>query len=131
MQSSDMTAPTDDLDLHFEHERLDAYQRGIEFLVLADAIVADLPSGRSYLANQLQRASLSITNNIAEGCGEFAPDEKARFYRMARRSATECAALLDACQKLKLAERSRTRSGRSLLVRIVAMLTQLIRKHAA
>jgi len=31
---------------------------------------------------------------------EFARREKARFYRMARRSATECAAILDIVQEL-------------------------------
>jgi len=40
--------------------------------------------------------------NIAEGAGEFAPKEKVRFYRMARRSATESAAVLDVCRNLKL-----------------------------
>jgi four helix bundle protein len=38
--------------------------------------------------------------NIAEGAGEFAPEEQARFYRMARRSATESATILDACRAL-------------------------------
>jgi four helix bundle protein len=32
--------------------------------------------------------------NTAEGCGEYQPVEKARFYRMARRSAFETAACL-------------------------------------
>jgi len=33
--------------------------------------------------------------NIAEGAGESSPNEKVRFYRMARRSAIECAGILD------------------------------------
>ncbi len=45
--------------------------------------------------------------NIAEGAGEYAVDEKARFYRMAKRSATECAGVLDVCQRLRLIEESR------------------------
>lgn len=39
---------------------------------------------------------------IAEGAGEYARYEKHRFYRMAKRSATECAAILDIGQKLGL-----------------------------
>jgi four helix bundle protein len=45
--------------------------------------------------------------NIAEGAGEFSPSEKARFYRMARRSATECAAILHVCRRLALVEETR------------------------
>ena len=127
MQSIAMATPS----IQFDHDRLEVYRFAIDFLVIADAIVSALPSGRSYLASQLQRAALSISNNIAEGSGEFMANEKARFYRMAKRSATECAALLDACQKLKLAEREAVIEGRALLWRIVRMLTQMIRRRAA
>ena len=77
------------------------------------------------LADQLRRAALSISLNIAEGAGEFSPQDKARFYRMARRSATECAAILDAQQSLRLADEKRITSGRELLLRIVAMLIRM------
>ena len=74
----------------------------LELLVLADAVAVTLPRGRGYLADQLRRAASSIAFNIAEGAGGFASDEKARFYRMARRSATESAAIFDACRVLSL-----------------------------
>ena len=64
--------------------------------------------------------------NIAEGAGEFSPGDKARFYRMARRSATECAAILDACRATELAELDLLFKGRTLLLRIVAMLTAMV-----
>ncbi len=57
------------------------------FVVLADVIIEHLPRGRAYLSDQLQRAGLSIPLNIAEGAGEYSIDEKARFYRMAKRLA--------------------------------------------
>jgi len=84
----------------FTHERLDVYQAAIEFLVLADPIASALPKARAYVADQLRRAALSIPLNVAEGAGEFASGDKARFYRMARRSGTECAAILHACRVL-------------------------------
>ena len=46
---------------------------------------------------------------------------------MARRSATECAGILDICQRLKLVTTNRYESGRELLLRIVAMLTRMIK----
>jgi four helix bundle protein len=110
----------------FEHERLDAYRAAVEFLVVADAVASALPRGRAYLADQLRRAAASIPVNIAEGAGEFSAAEKARFYRMARRSATESAALLDACRSLQLAGEGHYAGGRALLLRVVAMLTAMV-----
>ena len=115
----------------FEHERLDVYKAAIELLVLADAIAATLPRGRGYLADQLRRAASSISFNIAEGAGEFASDEKVRFYRMARRSATESAAILDACRVLSLTPDPSSQAGRAVLLRIVAMLTAMVKKSGS
>jgi len=78
-----------------------------------------------YLADQLQRAGTSVPLNIAEGAGEYACNEKIRFYRMARHSATECAGILDVCLHLKLIEEERYKKGRELLMRIVAMLIKM------
>ena len=63
--------------------------------------------------------------NIAEGAGEFSPADKARFYRIAGRSATESAASLDICRKLKLIDEATFSHGRQQLVRIVSMLVRL------
>ena len=109
----------------FDYERLDVYQAAIEFVVVADGVVEGLPRGRAYLADQLQRAATSITFNIAEGAGERSPADKARLYRFACRSATECAAILDVCQRLALADQARLVDGRALLVRVVQMLVRL------
>ncbi len=110
---------------NFDHERLDVYQVAIEFVVLADRIVENLPRGRAYLTDQLRRAALSIPLNIAEGAGEYSANDKIRFYRIARRSATECAAILDVCKALKLVEPQILAPGRELLLRIVSMLVRM------
>lgn len=112
-----------------DHEKLIVYQIAIEFVILADEIIEHLPRGRAYLSDQLQRAALSIPLNIAEGAGEFAIDEKVRFYRMAKRSATECAGVLDVCQRLQLVEERRYAKGRELLIRIVSMLIKMAQRH--
>jgi four helix bundle protein len=116
--------------VNFDHEKLDVYQAAIEFVALADDVVEHLPRGRSYLADQLQRSSTSIVLNVAEGSGEFSRNEKARFYRIAKRSATESAAILDVCRRLKLIHEASYDSGRDLLLRIVSMLIGMIRREA-
>jgi four helix bundle protein len=115
---------------YFDHEKFAVYQTSLEFISLTNCIIEQLPKGKTYLADQLQRAASSISLNIAEGAGEFSKNEKARFYRMAKRSSTECAAILDICAKLQLIDQSSQVKARELLIRIVSMLTKLI-KHTA
>jgi len=109
----------------FDHEKLHVYRVSIEFVSLAHQIIASIRGFRP-LKDQLHRASTSITNNIAEGAGEFAPAEKRRFYRIARRSATESAAILDTVRCCQLLDDSAPlETGRRLLLEIVKMLTSL------
>src|SRR5262245_3090678 len=113
---------------YFDFEKLDVYQASIEVLVLIDKITELFPRGRAYLTDQLQRAGTSISLNIAEGSGEFSANEKSRFYRMAKRSATETAAILDIVKRLNILDDANYQMGRELLVRIVCMLTKMARK---
>lgn len=112
----------------FDHERLHVYELALDFLVIVEEVVGDYPAGRAYLADQLRRASTSIVLNIAEGAGEFSKKDKARFYRMALRSATECAAVLDVSKRLHLAPDSHLRSGKEILLQVVAMMVALVRR---
>ena len=111
---------------YFDHERLDVYQAAIAFVILTNEILENLPRGKAYLADQFQRASSSILLNIAEGAGELSVNEKIRFYRMARRSATECAGILAIIQCLELAKTEFQSKGRELLLRIVSMLSKMV-----
>jgi len=112
----------------FDHEKLEVYHIAIEFVTLSDVVIEHLPRGRAYLSDQLHRAALSVPLNIAEGAGEYAVDEKVRFYRMAKRSATECASILDVCRKLQLMDESKYTKGRELLVRIVSILIKMAQR---
>ena len=104
-------------------ERLDAYRVAIEFQLVA----ASVCSGRrlGVLRDQLDRASVSIVLNIAEGSGRFTPAEKAHFYLIARGSAMECLAALSLLHARSLVAPGIHRRSRSLLTRIIAMLTRL------
>ena len=104
-------------------ERLDAYRVAVEFQVLAASI--GLGRRLGVLRDQLDRASVSIVLNIAEGSGRYTPAEKAHFYLIARGSAMECLAALSLLQARSLVAPEMHRRCRSLLTRIVAMLTRL------
>ncbi len=110
-----------------EHEKLEVYSFALQFVVVANDIARALPPGRRYVADQLDRAALSIVLNTAEGAGEFRKRDKARFYGMAARSATECAAILDVCTALSLSNSEQIASAKPTVVRIAAMLSSLDR----
>jgi four helix bundle protein len=105
-----------------ELDHLDAYRVSLEFQRL---VAAWLRNAHGELRSQLDRAALSITLNTAEGFGSRAGASRRHFYSIARGSALECVAILDVMAgraRLSLAD---LRRGRSLLVRIIQMLTRL------
>ncbi len=107
------------------HEQLDAYKAAIEFLALATEVLAAYPRGNGVLTDQLRRAALSIPLNIAEGYGRRTIADRSRFYDIARGSAHECGAVLDASDILKLVDEQHFVRGKTLLVRIVQMLVKM------
>jgi four helix bundle protein len=110
----------------FGFQRLDVYRCAVEFLALATNLATRAPRGFAPLADQLRRASLSIPLNIAEGSGK--PDRDARrFYGIARGSALECAAILDALCVLEFVPAPELVHPTELLERIVSMLTRMSR----
>ena len=111
----------------FDHEKFDVYHVAVEWVSLAQDVANQLPRGSRSLADQLQRAASSITLNIAEGAGEFSSADKSRFYRIAKRSATECAAIIDVAKRRSCISADHYARARSLLLRIVGMLVKLVR----
>jgi len=105
-----------------DHERLDAYVVALAFQSLA-ARLAQRLSGP--FRDQLERASLSIVLNLAEGVGRTQPADKARYYAIARGSACECAALVDVLRARRLTDEALCAEARGLLVRVVQMTTRL------
>jgi len=107
----------------FDHERLDVYRLALRF----DAKVAELGPcrGHRFLKDQINRASTGVLACVAEGAGRRSPPDKRRFYGMARASATECAAHLDALSHRKLITLDLRSEARTLLLSLVRMLSKL------
>src|SRR5262245_57669934 len=107
-------------------QRLDVYQRAIEFLALAYDIVDDLPRGHADRADQLTRAAESVVRNIAEGAGRWSEADAASRYKIARGEAMECAASLDVMRLRKLVSDARYERGNQLLQAVVGMITKMV-----
>ena len=108
-----------------ERHTLPVYRESLIAARDVEAIASALPQDRVDLRDQLRRASASIVLNIAEGADEFAPAEKARFYRMARRSASEVAATLEFVDAV-IPRPPPTHASRESIERIIAGLRKLV-----
>ena len=88
-------------------------------------IISELPGGNGSLTDQLRRAALSVPVNVAEGVGRSSVADRRRQYAIARGSAMECASILDACRVLQLTNSELLADGRSLVLRVVQMLSKV------
>ncbi len=109
------------------HEKLIVYQKAIQFMALAVKIIRGFPRGYADIADQLRRASTSTPFNVAEGAGKNTRPDGSRYFGIARGSALECGAILDACSVLKIAQDEDVGAGKDLLFEIVSMLSKMCR----
>lgn len=111
----------------FDHDKLDVYRLAIEFIGWAGELLdSSLKKSGMSAAKHLDEASQSIANNIAEGNGKRSRADRCRFLDIARGSALECAACLDALAARKRLTAAEQQHGKSLLERIVSMLWRMI-----
>src|SRR5262245_16950735 len=116
---------------YFDHEKLEAYQLKLAFITWVTPLLTKVKQSGTTIRtaeviDQLDRASLSALLNTAEGNGRRQRQTRAKFFDDARRSATECAACLDALVAKTLCSTEEISEGKALLVRIVSILTKLI-----
>jgi len=111
----------------FGFQKLDVYRCAVTFLGVASTMAERVPRGQGALADQLRRAALSVPLNIAEGSGRGTMDDREarRFYTIARGSALECAAIVDAMETLRFVLAGEATRARELLGRIVSMLSRM------
>jgi four helix bundle protein len=118
------------MDPLFDHEKLDVYCVELGFIAWIAVFLDDASQSSSQhrreLIEQLDRASLSVLLNTAEGNGKRQGRQRAKFFDDARGSAFECAACLDAAVAKGLVSADRVFPGKQMLARVVAMLSRLI-----
>ena len=110
----------------FEHEKLEVYRLSRELNREICRLTKMAGKGAYDHLDQLVRSGSSMSRNIAEASGEWAPKEKAKFYRYAKRSACEVAAALDVLVDYQMLRESDTQPAKELLQRIIPMLVKLI-----
>lgn len=110
---------------YFDHEKLRVYQEALRFVGFIDPILKEFPA-KLAVRDQLDRASLSIVLNIAEGNGKRSRMDRCRFLDIARGSTLECAACLDVLMVKNMLTSARVSEGKDILVGIVSMIVGLL-----
>ncbi len=83
-------------------ENLEVYQKSVDLTEKVINLTDEFPKGYYFLTDQLNRASLSIATNIAEGNGRFTKKDRRNFFIIARGSVQECVPLLEIAKRKQL-----------------------------
>ncbi len=114
---------------YFDHEKLDVYQEALSFIVWLTPILDGLARAGD-VKDQLDRASMSIPLNIAEGNAKFSPKDRCRFFDIANGSTFECAAGLDVLAARGKLTIDQIVPGKERLSRLARMLIGLIKRNS-
>ena len=110
----------------FAFEKLIVYQKAIAYADHICAFTEGFPRGYGFLSDQLNRASVSIAANIAEGNGRFTAPDRKNFFMIARGSVQECVALMEIASRRKLMSAESHAQLKTHLEEISKMLSGLI-----
>ena len=110
----------------FTFEKRIVYQKAISYADHICAITENFPRGYGFLSDQLNRASVSIAANIAEGNGRSTIPYRKNFFMIARGSVRECVALMEIGFRRKILPMETHIQLRSDLEKISKLLSGLI-----
>ena len=111
----------------FAFEKLHVYQKSVDFADAVCSATEGFPRGYGFLVDQLNRASLSIAANIAEGNGRFTKADRRNFFIIARGSAQECVPLLELSTRRAMLTARQHTEFKERLEEIARMLSGLIK----
>ena len=113
----------------FAFEKLLVYQKAVTFADAICTLTRDFRRGYFFLADQLNRAALSIATNIAEGNGRFTKPDRRNFFGIARGSVQECVPALELALRQSLLEPDLHEKLKNDLEEIARMLSGLINRE--
>ena len=111
----------------FLFENLDVYNQSMQLADELTNVTETFSKGKYYLKDQLNRAALSVPNNIAEGNGRFTKNDKTHFFHIARGSAFECVSILELCKRKKLISDAKNQEYKTRIDNVCRMISGLIK----
>lgn len=91
--------------IRFDFENLKVYQKALVFIDKIFLLIKRIPKEyRFSIGDNLLRAALSITNNIAEGNDKTSSKERYRYFKISSDSTRECVSVLVVLRRQSLIE---------------------------
>ena len=109
----------------FSFEKLLVYQKAVDFADIICDHTEQFERRYGFLADQLNRAALSISNNT-EGNGRFTKADRRHFFGISRGSVQECVPMLELARRRRLLTIEDHASLKERLEEIARMLSGLI-----
>jgi len=122
-----LNCPKRDISMPFMFENLEVYQKSIDLAEKVINLTDQFPKGYYFLTDQFNRASLSISTNIAEGNGRFTKRDRRNFFIIARGSVQECIPLLEIAKRKNLISDVKLSDLSNQLEVIAKMISGLIK----
>lgn len=112
----------------FGYRKLIAYQRGKEVVKRTYQLLKKFPAEERWaMCDQLRRASVSITSNIAEGVNRFSVKDKSHFLEVSYGSLMEVSSQMEIAEELGYIT-SEERADMDQLIEEVARLLSGLQK---
>ena len=80
------------------------------------------------MIDQLRRAAISVSLNIAEGSGKNTNSQQYHCYSIARAEDMECAAVMDILECMRILDAKSAEQAKELLENVVAILSAVCNK---
>jgi four helix bundle protein len=113
----------------FNYKKLIVWQKAIVLLKLVYKLLEKFPKNEEFgLKQQLRRAAVSVSSNIAEGSARRSAMERRRFYEISRSSVLEIDSQLEVAVALQYVKEADCKEINSILMEEFWMLSKMIEK---
>ncbi len=114
----------------FKFEQLDVWKLSVElYWKIAAGTQKPQPRSQLFLTDQIKRAALSISANIAEGTGRSGARESRQFFNIAKGSTYEVVSIAHILQQESLLRPQEFSAIYQMSDRVAKMLSGLIAKR--
>jgi len=114
-----------------DFRKLNVWKKSFNFALEIYKLTDKFPeSEKSNIISQLRRASVSISTNIAEGCGKESTREISTYFRIALASTKECLSLLMLSKELKYLEEKEYEDIFDKADHVAAMIHNMIKSYS-
>ena len=108
------------------YRKLDAYNKAQEMVKAVYVLLKKFPKEEQFaLCNQLRRAAVSVTSNIAEGVTRYSYKDKVHFLEISYGSLMEVMSQIETAYNLGYIQQADSHNIELLVVQVARLLTSL------